>query len=735
MADSVQYAIDIAARMSGTETFAQLDQLTASLATSGRGAEHFGLAAQRVATDLQAASSASTTAAEALAQGNAQWRDLEQALVRASRAAERAAKSNDGVVPFELAAAVAAAESNLDAYKETLRALETDAARAAATEAALAKQLANVRTAAAHVDKRLAMNSEGLAKLQAGLSASGTSAGRLGARLIEPAKGFADLSQVVGKSNAVLLLAASAAAAAALAVVALGAAFVAGVAGVAAWAIGIADARRSADLTRQAAAAADPALGALQPTIARLARSTMLAEADLGGLAKSLRDAKVSAAEMPAALEAAALAESALGKGGAADYIAQLKAGKLEVKAFAAESRRNFGGVVAKQMTSLDGIAKTFKGNIGDLFGGLNIEPVLAALQTLADLFNVNTATGRAMKAVFEGVFQPLINQAQTAAWVVEALFLGLGIGALKAYIALKPAIQKIAAALNNDTSGIEIEDVLAAVAKAAEFAAPVLLALGAAFGAVLAAVGLLGAAFAAMNVAAVVAVLGTLGASVWGLVSSVGAIVARVREAGAGLTGAFSGAVNGALAFLRGVPAQLQALGGDLIAGLVRGITAGGGAVAAAVTGVATSAIGAAKAALGIASPSKVFASIGEDTGAGAAVGLARSTPRVQGAMAAMVEPPAPASVSALAGLTAAPAPAPVSALAGLEAPEPGGSQAPAQGRAAPAAGVTVNVAAGAVVVQATADAGDTVERVRDAIDRLVRGAAAQLAGEAAPA
>lgn len=720
MADSVQYAIDIAARMSGTETFAQLDQLTASLATSGRGAEHFGLAAQRVATDLQAASSASTTAAEALAQGNAQWRDLEQALVRASRAAERAAKSNDGVVPPELAAAVAAAESNLDAYKETLRALETDAARAAASEAALAKQLANVRTAAAHVDKRLAMNSEGLAKLQAGLSASGTSAGRLGARLIAPAKGFADLSQVVGKSNAVLLLAASAAAAATIAVAALAAAFVAGVASAAAWAIGLADARRSADLTRQAAAAADPALGALQPTIAGLARSTMLAEADLGGLAKSLRDAKVSAAEMPAALEAAALAESALGKGGAADYIAQLKAGKLEVKAFAAESRRNFGGVVAKQMTSLDGIAKTFKGNIGDLFGGLNIEPVLAALQTLADLFNVNTATGRAMKAVFEGVFQPLINQAQTAAWAVEALFLGLGIGALKAYIALKPAIQKIAAALNIDTSGIEIEDVLAAVAKAAEFAAPVLLALGVAFGAVLAAVGLLGAAFAAMNVAAVVAVLGTLGASVWGLVSSVGAVVARVREAGAGLTGAFSGAVNGALAFLRGVPARLQALGADLIAGLVRGITAGGGAVAAAVTGVATNAIGAAKAALGIASPSKVFASIGEDTGAGAAVGLARSTPRVQGAMAAMVEPPAPA---------------PVSALAGLEAPEPGGAQAPAQGRAAPAAGVTVNVAAGAVVVQATADAGDTVERVRDAIDRLFRGAAAQLAGEALPA
>jgi len=87
---------------------------------------------------------------------------------------------------------------------------------------------------------------------------------------------------------------------------------------------------------------------------------------------------------------------------------------------------------------------------------------------------------------------------------------------------------------------------------------------------------------------------------------------------------------------------------------------------------------------------------------------------------MAAMVEPPAPASVSALAGLTAV---------------EPGGSQAPTQGRAAAGAGVTVNVAAGAVVVQATADAGDTVERVRDAIDRLFRGAAAQLAGEAAPA
>ena len=74
-------------------------------------------------------------------------------------------------------------------------------------------------------------------------------------------------------------------------------------------------------------------------------------------------------------------------------------------------------------------------------------------------------------------------------------------------------------------------------------------------------------------------------------------------------------------------------------------------------------------------------------------------------------------------------PGPAPVVAA------EPGGSQAPAQGRATAGAGVTVNVAAGAVVVQATADAGDTVERVRDAIDRLFRGAAAQLAGEVLPA
>src|SRR5690606_11444273 len=139
----------------------------------------------------------------------------------------------------------------------------------------------------------------------------------------------------------------------------------------------------------------------------------------------SLLDAKVSADELPRALKAAATAEAALGAGGAASFIADMKAGKLSVDEFARTTEQKFGGIVQRKMLGLGAQTDRLKRNFSDLFGSLDIEPVLAGMQILVGLFDENTAAGRAMKFLFEEIFQPLIDQAENAALVIEAFALG----------------------------------------------------------------------------------------------------------------------------------------------------------------------------------------------------------------------------------------------------------------------------------------------------------------------
>ncbi|MDR6387584.1 phage tail tape measure protein [Paraburkholderia phenoliruptrix] len=70
-------------------------------------------------------------------------------------------------------------------------------------------------------------------------------------------------------------------------------------------------------------------------------------------------------------------------------------------------------------------------------------------------------------------------------------------------------------------------------------------------------------------------------------------------------------------------MPAKFSEFGGNLIAGLVNGITSGLGAVQAAITNVATSTVGWFKEKLGIHSPSRVFGELGGFITRGAAIGM----------------------------------------------------------------------------------------------------------------
>ena len=697
--NSAQYVIDIAATMSGGEqTSAELDRLSETLMGSGKGAAQFQVAIKSLSDQLSAAQTVSASAAQALADGRMEYASLEKAALQAARAVARAAAK--GPVSPQLQSDLDAAKSALDRYSVTMRGLEDDADRAASAEKALAGQLGNVRKLSAHVDRSLAGQAESLAKVQGALSSVGGPVGRLGQLLIAPQKGFADLSQVMGSANATALIAAAGLGILVAAVAALTAAVVVGAVKVASWAVGLADSARSAGLAREAVEALNPGIAALRGEIDATSALTGQSSASLRALAKSLQDAKVSAADMPAALRAAAMAESALGQGGAQQFIDSIREGKVAVSKLAAETQAKLGGVVARQMLGLDAQSNRFRSNIAALFGGLNIDPVLGGMQTLVALFDKTEASGRAVEFLFTKIFQPLIDQAQNAAYVVEAFALGFLIGLTKIYIAAKPVIAAVSELFGFDDTSLA--DVLTLAKNAGELFAKAFVVV-------------------ATIITGVIALFGAITAVAMAFEGAIFAVIAAVATLSAKLLGA----LGQALTAVRGYFASINwsEIGTNIMLGIARGITGAAGAVLSAIGGAVNAAIGKAKAMLGIASPSKVFAEIGDYTGQGFAVGVEGQQEAAQSAMASLVEPPTSALQSVDAGAAAA---APVAASV-AEAAAPAVTLPTKPSTSLDLHGATFNF-------YGVKDAEDAERSFGEMLTRLLEGDASQLGAEVAP-
>jgi hypothetical protein len=633
--DRAQFAIDVSASMpAGEATIAQLDALSAELMGSGKNADFFSAAIQRVSTQVEAAGRASQAAGAALADGRAEYGALERAAVNAAKAAERSALKN-GYASAEtanLAEKAHSAAAAVSTYATTLDRLEREAAGAGAEHARLGAQMRNLGKLNSHVNATLARNAESLSKLRGVMGGVGGAAGQLGARVLQPIHGFTELTGSIGASNAASVLAITGFAALAVGVALLGVAAIGAVVAFTGLGIKLADTARSAGLAAEAFDAANPSLSALRPVVRELSAETGLGSSSLEKLAKSLEGANVAAEHLPATLRAAALAERALGQGGAEQYIAQLKEGKLSAREFARSAEQSFGGIVARQMLSLEAQGDRLKSNFAGLFGGLNIEPLLGGISKLVALFDKSSSSGRALQAIFETVLQPLIDKAAVAAEVVEAFVLGILIGGVKIYLALKPIIAAVSELFGfEDTS---LTDTLSAAKAVGEFLAPVIIGLTAVFGVLTAVLAIGAAAILAIPAAFML------------IPQAVNAVAKSIVD--------FFGAVN------------LKDVGLAMITGLVQGIIGGGGAVVSAVTGVANGAIMAAKRALGIASPSRVFAGLGEFTSEGFAQGVDAEAPAAQAAMTNMVAPPA-----ALGAMSPA---APAAASAPNAAPAPGG-------------------------------------------------------------
>lgn len=119
------------------------------------------------------------------------------------------------------------------------------------------------------------------------------------------------------------------------------------------------------------------------------------------------------------------------------------------------------------------------------------------------------------------------------------------------------------------------------------------------------------------------------------------------LRGAWSNITSAVSSGVQSVLGFFRALPgqilgflsrlpSQLLGIGKNMIQGLINGIKNMAGAVGGAISNVVSGAVDKAKSFLGIHSPSRLFRDeIGEQVGAGWAIGIERSGGEVEGAVA----------------------------------------------------------------------------------------------------
>lgn len=705
--DSTQFLIDIAARMTGGDAAAAtIATLGDRMVSAGASAEQLDATVQRAAAAYDEASAAAKSAADAVTAGTASYAEVQKAATWAAQAYERIALKADEV-RAKLARAIEMGDvrgaERAEAQLANLAARQAEAgAKADAARARLEAEAATLdglkAAAAGAADQQAQMgaafeNIEGAAKRAAAAEAAAAGSGKLN----EMAEGFGRLGgplgragqQALGAADGIKKVIASMGAAGVVAafavvVVALAAALAAVTIAAFKWAVSMADAARSQALTIEAVSRTSDSLRGLAGILPQVQAATGLATDELVGLAQQLDAAGVSAADMPAALRAVAIAEAALGKGAASKLVEQLKSGKASAAELAAEMERKFGGIVAKKMLSLDAQAARFKQNLSGLASSLNIEALLGGLSTLVALFDTNTASGRALAQLFSTIFQPLIDGAAAAIPAIEGAFIQMEIWAMKAQIALKP----YAPILSTIGSGLAM--------------------IGKVVGAVLVPVLGVVAAGLALLVAPIYVVIAAIGYLVGLIGGGLSSAWAAVSSGASAAWEALKSAPAAALAYLLSLPGQIASVGADIIAGLVNGITSNAGAILQALIAPIQGGIAAVKSLLGIASPSKVFAQIGEHTAAGFEGGVDAGASDAQTALESMVEPPDPMPAAA--------------AKAGAKA----------SSKASSGSSSSVNLAGAVFNFYGVEGAEDSERRFGDLLTRLVEGDVSQIGGAA---
>ena len=351
-----------------------------------------------------------------------------------------------------------------------------------------------------------------------------------------------------------------------------------------------------------------------QAAIDRASDSTNVGRSTLQGYARSLSRIGLRGDALSDSVEAMGIAFQVQGERGARRFRALATQTRLaggSVADLAAAYRRTLGPIARRQMLSIGNQTERLKRSLSRLFSGLRIEGFLSALDEILSLFSQSTATGRAIKAIFEALFQPMIDDVATLGPVIRRFFQGMVIGALLVTVAVLKVRNAIRDMIPNGALGdFDALDVALGAGVAV-------------FGTLAAAVGLLSLAFVGLAVAVV--------ASAAPFIIAVAAIAA----VGIGI-GLLASKISDFLYSF-----DFGSFARDLIDGLVNGIRNGASAVMGAVRGLADGAAHAFRSALGIASPSKVFAGLGMNIAEGLGRGVDSGSELVNDSVGALVDVP----------------------------------------------------------------------------------------------
>jgi len=423
---------------------------------------------------------------------------------------------------------------------------------------------------------------------------------------------FSGLSELVGGG-----LMAGALVAVAAAIVAVTAAAIAGTVALLKYGVGVADVRRNELLHLEALGklrygylglaggmqpVADKA-SFLQSTIDNVSSSVALSREQVAGYAEDLYRTGLRGGNLQAALQGVAITAATQGEAAAGSFKAMALGAGLagkSVKALADDVKARLGGIAAAQMLSLDVQSKKLHESFAMIFSGLKIDKLLAGVKQVTDLFSQSSASGRALKALVEGLFGPLIDQAEPAGLLMKRFFQGLIIGALEVGIVILK-LRNWFRDTFGDSKLFQNLNLMSLAVTAGKIALYGLVGAVVLTGVVLANL----AAFILFPFAAV----GLLAYGIYRGVKALGSLASAAYDAGT-----------------------------NIVKGLVEGIKSGANWVITAIENLGTSAMKAFRAKLGIASPSRVAMRSAIEVPRGVASGIHAGRPEVNRAVQSLV-------------------------------------------------------------------------------------------------
>ncbi len=366
--------------------------------------------------------------------------------------------------------------------------------------------------------------------------------------------------------------------------------------------------------------------GELQRAIDRVSGSVAIGRDKVAGYAEQLYRMHLRGENLSAALEGVAIKAAVQGDAQAkmfAGWAAGAAMTGRSVRALADDVKARLGGIAAAQMLSLTVQSEKLRESWSMLFSGLKLDPFLKGLGLITGLFTQNAATGRALKALLETMFQPTLDALPLLALGAKRFFQGMTIGLLEIGIGLQRTRLWLVRTFGDLSifKAIKGVDATMLVVKAGELTVKGFVAALAVAGAGLAAI------------AAVVGAIGSVFAVVVG--GAYELIAGPIRLFGT-LTSGLLAAGKAAINAWRSI--DWTALGKAVADGVIGGIRSAAGAVMNAVGGLGKSALATFKRVLGIASPAKAFVLAGGEISRGVRFGVDADRPLVQRAVSRLV-------------------------------------------------------------------------------------------------